>query len=160
MILNPVKGAPVLLSACLMVVSLLFATAACAGDNGAPTSTPTTAPDPTPTSTATPIPPTPLNVVTTTNIVADWVENIGGEYVDVFSLLPIGADPHTFQPGARDVTKIADADLVLAVGLGLEESWIRSLIDGAAKDPSRITELGEHIDPIEFSRAWRPRCTW
>ena len=101
MILNPIKGMIGLLSASLMVIGLLFVAAACAGDNGDPTSTPTVAPDPTPTSTATPIPPTPLNVVTTTNIVADWVANIGGEHVDVFSLLPIGADPHGFQPGAH-----------------------------------------------------------
>ncbi len=90
-------------------------------------------------------------MVTTTNIVADWVENIGGEHVDVFSLLPIGADPHGFQPGAQDVTKIADADLVLSIGLGLEESWMRSLLESAARDPSSIVELGEHIDPIEFA---------
>ena len=41
-----------------------------------------------------------VSVVTTNNIVADWVRNIGGEHVEVFSLLPVGADPHTFQPGA------------------------------------------------------------
>ena len=150
MILNRIHGISGLLSACLMVIGLLFVAAACSEDSATPTPTATAVPDPTPT--ATPIPPTPLNVVTTTNIVADWVENIGGEYVDVFSLLPIGADPHTFQPGAKDVAKIADADLVLAVGLGLEESWIRSLLEGAAKDPSRITELGELIDPIEFAQ--------
>ncbi len=149
MILNPIKGIPGLLSASLMAIGLLFATAACAG--GDPTSTPTTAPDPTPTSTATPIPPTPLNVVTTTNIVAHWVENIGGDHVNVFSLLPIGADPHAFQPGAQDVTKIADADLVLSIGLGLEEGWMTSLLQSAARDPSSITELGELIDPIEFA---------
>ncbi len=92
-----------------------------------------------------------LNVVTTNNIVADWVRNVGGEDVHVFSLLPVGADPHTYQPGARDVTQIADADLVLSVGLGLEGAWLRDLLQNAARDPATIIELGESIDPLEFA---------
>ncbi len=92
-----------------------------------------------------------LQVVTTNNIVADWVRNIGGEDVEVFSLLPVGADPHTYQPGARDVTQIADADLVLSIGLGLEGAWLEELLHNAARDPSTVIELGEGIDPIEFA---------
>ena len=90
-------------------------------------------------------------VVTTTNIMADWVENIGGDHVEVFSLVPVGADPHAFQPGAQDVAKVADADLVLSVGLGLEESWLHELLENAARDESAIVELGETVDPIEFA---------
>ena len=94
-----------------------------------------------------------IRVVATTSVVADWVENIGGEHVEVFSVVPAGSDPHGFQPGARDVTKIADADLVLSIGLGLEGSWLRELVENAARDPSSIVELGEAIDPIEFAES-------
>ena len=96
-------------------------------------------------------PPAPIRVVVTTNIVADWVENVGGEHVDVFSIVPVGADPHGFQPGARDVARVADADLVLSVGLSLEESWLRELLENAARDPDAIVELGQVIDPIELA---------
>ena len=75
--------------------------------------------------------------------------------MEVFSLLPVGADPHAFQPGAKDVAKIADADLVLSVGLGLEESWLKELLRNAARDPSTIVELGEVVDPIEFAESHR-----
>ena len=92
-----------------------------------------------------------LSVVTTTNIVADWVRNIGGDDVEVFSLLSVGADPHTYQPGAGDVTQIADADLVLVIGLGLEGAWLTDLLQNAARDPASVIELGEGIDPIEFA---------
>ena len=51
-----------------------------------------------------------LQIVTTSNIVADWVSAIGQDRVEVFPLLPVNADPHTFQPGARDVARVADAD--------------------------------------------------
>ena len=94
-----------------------------------------------------------VRVVTTTSIVADWVNNVGGDHVEVFSLVPVGADPHGFQPGAQDVAKIADADLVLSVGLGLEESWLHELLENAAKDESAIVELGEVIEPIEFAES-------
>lgn len=92
-----------------------------------------------------------LSIVTTNNIVADWVRNVGGEGVEVFSLLPVGADPHTYQPGARDVTQIADADLVLSIGLGLEGAWLQELLHNAAKDPATVIHLAEGIDPIEFA---------
>ena len=92
-----------------------------------------------------------VRVVATTSIVADWVENIGAEHVEVFSIVPAGSDPHGFQPGAQDVAKIAEADLVLSVGLGLEGSWLTELVENAARDSSSIIELGEAIDPIEFA---------
>ena len=95
----------------------------------------------------------PITVVTTTNIVADWVSHVGGEHVEVTSLLPVGADPHSFQPGARDVARVADADLVLSVGLGLEEGWLVDLIRNAARDPSSIIELAEAVDPLEFAES-------
>lgn len=95
----------------------------------------------------------PVRVVTTTSIVADWVANVGGDHVDVFSLVPVGADPHGFQPGAQDVARVADADLVLGIGLGLEESWLLDLLENAAQDPHAIVELGEVIEPIEFAES-------
>ena len=91
-----------------------------------------------------------LRVVTTTGILADWVRNIGGDHVEVFSLVPSGADPHSFQPGARGVTRVADADLVLSVGLGLEGSWLKELLEQTAREPSTVVELGAVVGPIEF----------
>ncbi len=137
----------------------------------APTSAPQPAPQPTaapvaqatmaPPATATAVPqvtsPSPqpaemtkLSVVSTSNIVGDWVKRVGGERVNSFSLLPPDADPHTFQPGARDVANVADADLVFSVGLSLEAGWLEELIENAARDHESIVELGELVEPIEF----------
>ena len=123
--------------AVFLTLTLLFALGACSNDTGS----------------ATPDTVTPIRVVATTSIVADWVENIGGEHVDVFSLVPAGSDPHGFQPGARDITRIADADLVLSIGLGLEGSWLKELVENAARNPSSIVELAEIIEPIEFAES-------
>ena len=93
----------------------------------------------------------PVQVVTTTTFLADWARVVGGDRVEVFSLLEPGADPHTFLPGARDVARIADADLVLTVGLELEADWLEDLLHNASADESKIVALGDSIDPIEFA---------
>ena len=89
-------------------------------------------------------------VATTSNIVADWVRIVGQDRVDVFPLLPANADPHTYQPGAQDITRIADADLVFSVGLSLEGGWLEELIENAARDQNAVVALGDVVDPIDF----------
>ena len=93
----------------------------------------------------------PVQVVATTNFVGDWARVVGGDRAEVFSLLPPGGDPHTFQPGARDVARVADADLVLTIGLGLEAQWLEDLLHNASADESKIVALGDGVDPIEFA---------
>ena len=136
---NPVKDS-------LLTLALLFALVSCS--NGGEEDE-DAAPTPAMAGTATPT----VRVVVTTNIMADWIEKVGGGNVEVFSIVPLGADPHSFQPGAQDVAKIADADLVLSVGLGLEKSWLHELLENAAGDESAIVEIGGIVDPIEFAQA-------
>ena len=114
----------------------------------APTNDPRyTVTSPAPSVTAAPA--TKLNVVTTTNIVADWVRQVGKDRVEVFSLVPADVDPHTFQPGGQDIRRIADADLVLSVGLSLEAGWMNELLSNASRDPAGIVVLGDSVDPLE-----------
>ena len=127
-----------------------------AAESPAPTTAPpaptTAAPAPTAASPApTSAPPAEkLSIVTTSNIVADWVRAIGQDRVEVFPLLPPNADPHSYQPGAQDIARIADADLVFSVGLQLEGSWLEELIENAARDHDSIIALAESVDPIDF----------
>ena len=92
-----------------------------------------------------------VQVVTTTNFAADWVRIVGGDRVEVFSLLPVGADPHSWQPGAADVAKLAQADMVVSIGLGLEGGWLEELIHNASAEDTLLIELADQIDPIEFA---------
>ena len=166
---SPAKAFSLMLLALVVTLTLVLAAAACEGDEDSTetpgsggsssgteqpsgNSTDNTGSDSTETGSSddTPMDGDPLLVVATTNIVADWVQNIGGERVEVMSLLPVGGDPHTYQPGARDVANIVDADLVLTVGLGLEGNWLEELIHNASADESRIIALGETVNPIEF----------
>lgn len=116
---------------------------------------PTAAPIRRPAATAEPAmamtePAEPLSIVTTSSIIADWVNVVGGDRVEVFSMLGAGADPHTYRPGAQDVVKVAEADLIFSMGLHLEASWFEELIHNAAADPERVIALGEGVNPIPF----------
>ena len=106
----------------------------------------------TPGETATPFKP-PVQVVTTTNFLADWARLIGGDRVEVFGMIPAGGDPHSFMPGARDIARVADADLVLTVGLQLEAGWLEELVHNASADESKIVALADRVDPLEFATA-------
>lgn len=59
-------------------------------------------------------------VTTTTNVITDLVENIGGNHVVVTGLMGPGVDPHLYRPSASDVKKLQEADVVFYNGLDLE----------------------------------------
>ena len=61
-----------------------------------------------------------IMVTTTTNVITDLVENIGGDHVSVTGLMGPGIDPHLYRPSASDVKKLQDADIVFYNGLDLE----------------------------------------
>jgi len=61
-----------------------------------------------------------LSVVATTTIVADLVRSIGGDDVEVVSLMGAGVDPHLYKPSAGDVRRMAEARAVFYNGLHLE----------------------------------------
>jgi len=89
-----------------------------------------------------------LQVVATTSILADVVRQVGGEYVQVKSLVPEGANEHEYQPAARDIAAVADAALVFEVGLGLEE-FMSTIIENAGTDVTIVT-ASEGITPRQF----------
>lgn len=60
------------------------------------------------------------NVVTTTTLVGDLVENIGQDRVNVISLMGPGVDPHMYKASAGDVTNMQAADMIIYSGLHLE----------------------------------------
>jgi ABC-type Zn uptake system ZnuABC Zn-binding protein ZnuA len=71
-----------------------------------------------------------LRVVATTSIVADVVRNVGGERIDLTTLMPLGTDPHAFQPTPQDAAAVADAHVVFANGAGLE-AFLADLLESA-----------------------------
>lgn len=69
-----------------------------------------------------------IKVYTTVYPLTYFTERIGGDFVDVTSVYPAGANEHTFEPTQQDMIAIAEADLMFYIGLGLE-----GFIDSAKK---------------------------
>jgi zinc/manganese transport system substrate-binding protein len=89
-------------------------------------------------------------VVVTTNILADVVERTVGDEVDVVSLMPANADPHSFEISARDSATMRDADLVVSNGLGLEEG-VQQHVDAAAEAGAPVLVAGDQIEVLDYA---------
>jgi len=84
-----------------------------------------------------------LQLMATTSIVGDIVRQVGGEYVDVEILLPLGTDPHAFTPTPNDISRLVEAELVFINGAGLEE-FLAPMIESAGVDV-RLVDLSESL---------------
>ena len=61
-----------------------------------------------------------LNVVCTTNMIADAINHIAKDHINLTLLMGPGVDPHLYKPIEQDITKIAQADIIFYNGLHLE----------------------------------------
>jgi len=61
-----------------------------------------------------------LKILATTSIVGDVVSQVGGDLIALSVLMPVGTDPHDFQPRPQDATALADAQVLFSNGAGLE----------------------------------------
>lgn len=68
-----------------------------------------------------------LNAVASFTILADVVKQVGGEHVNVNSLVGPNGDPHDFEPSPDDAKKLKEADVTFVSGEGLE-SWFKRLV--------------------------------
>ena len=83
-------------------------------------------------------------VVVTTTILGSVVKDLVGDAADVHVLMPNGADPHEFQPSAKDAGRLANADLVVENGLKLEEG-LQDALGQARDDGTRVFTATDHV---------------
>ena len=86
-----------------------------------------------------------LNVVTTTSMITDLVENIGGDYINLQGLMGSGVDPHLYKASEGDVTKLVNANVIFYNGLHLEGKLVEVFekMGTASKTP---IALGDVLD--------------
>jgi len=90
-----------------------------------------------------------LHVVATTSIVADVVANVGGNAIELKSIIPRMTDPHGYQLTPGDLRMLHDADVVFINGLGLEEALEQSLAQ--LPEDIAIVSLSEGIQLHELN---------
>ena len=90
--------------------------------------------------------PTPAPVVlTSTTFLADVARNVAGDRVEVGSLLPTGADPHSYQPTPQDAAKIEQSKLLIINGAGYE-SFLDPLLANAGGERTLLeASAGLHL---------------
>jgi zinc/manganese transport system substrate-binding protein len=100
----------------------------------------------------------PLKVVASFSILGDFVKNVGGDRVDVTTLVGPDGDVHVYAPSPVDARKVAEAKLLVVNGLGLE-GWLPRLLQASGGKATLITatrgvmplKLGSEADP----HAWQ-----
>ncbi|MGP9508556.1 metal ABC transporter solute-binding protein, Zn/Mn family [Halomonas sp. AOP43-D1-39] len=90
-----------------------------------------------------------VQVVTSFSILADMVENVGGEHVEVTSLVAADGDAHVYSPSPGDARALANADLVVFNGL-LFEGWMERLISASDYSGALVTAT-DGIEPLSLA---------
>jgi len=101
-----------------------------------------------------------IAITTTTNVITDLVENIGGDYVSVTGLMGPGIDPHLYRPSASDVKELQNADIIFYNGLDLEgkmgdifvkigkgETHVWAVSESIPRESLLILDTTGHFDP-------------
>lgn len=90
----------------------------------------------------------PIQVVCTTGMVADLAKNVGGEHVEVVTLMGAGVDPHLYKASPADVTQLNRADIIFYSGLHLEGKLAELLERMSARKPTAA--VAERIDEAKI----------
>ncbi len=99
---------------------------------------------------------TSLKVIAAETFLADIAQNVAGNREKIEALMPIGVDPHGFEPTPTDVAKVADSTVLIVNGAGFEEFLTkllqnaggqRAVLEASAGLMSRQLHEGEIADP-------------
>ena len=96
-----------------------------------------------------------VQVVATNSIIADLAENIGGDKINVHSIVPVGTDPHEYEPLPEDIAKSTEAEVIFYNGLNLEtggNGWFVKLMETSHKEAEEdFFEVSKGVSPMYLS---------
>jgi zinc/manganese transport system substrate-binding protein len=97
-----------------------------------------------------------LNVVASFSILADFVKNVGGDKVDLTTLVGANSDVHVYAPAPSDAKRMADARLLVINGLGLE-GWLPRLVQSSGSKAA-IVMASNGIAPLSHGSEADPHA--
>ncbi|OHV87860.1 zinc ABC transporter substrate-binding protein AztC [Mesorhizobium sp. ORS 3428] len=92
----------------------------------------------------------PLKVVASFTVIADFAKNVGGDRVNITTIVGPDGDAHVYEPSPADAVAMAGADVVLVNGLHFE-GFLQRLVDASATKASIVT-LTKGVTPIDFKQ--------
>ncbi len=106
-----------------------------------------------------------LNIVSTTTIIGDAVEAIGGDKINLEVLMGPGIDPHLYKASAGDMNKMQNADLIIYNGLHLEGkmSDVLEQMEKSSKNTYAAADIidgSKLIQSEDFEGAYDPPHIW
>lgn len=96
-----------------------------------------------------------VKVAASLAIFADFARQVGGDRVDVSTVIPAGADPHTYEPPPGRVVRLTEADLVIVNGLGLEAA-LQDVIEENTPSSTPIIELSQGLSVTNDDQSPNP----
>lgn len=92
-------------------------------------------------------------IVVSNPLIEDWVQNVVGEDLEVYSLLKEGQDPHYYEPTTKDAKILSSAKVILFFGLGLEDHWLNRLYKSSDSNARKI-KITNGLELLP------PKATW
>lgn len=92
-----------------------------------------------------------LKVVSSFTIISEIIKTIGGDLVEVHNLVPVGTDPHEYEPKPEDIKFASKADVFVYNGLNLEggdHGWFMRLVRSVKANPDRVYRVTDEIEPM------------
>ncbi|MDQ0970804.1 zinc transport system substrate-binding protein [Neobacillus niacini] len=89
-----------------------------------------------------------LIVYTTIYPLEDFTKKIGGSYVEVQSIYPPNVDAHSYEPSTKDMINLADSDLFIYTGVGIE-GFAEKATEALEKEDVQVLKAADGIDLIE-----------
>ncbi|TVY06898.1 metal ABC transporter substrate-binding protein [Paenibacillus cremeus] len=89
-----------------------------------------------------------LKVVTTFYPMYEFTKQIAGDNADVIALIPAGAEPHDWEPTAKDMKQVQEADVFVYNGAGVE-NWVDKALNSINKEKVAVVEASKGIELME-----------
>ncbi|MEK5415547.1 MULTISPECIES: metal ABC transporter substrate-binding protein [Paenibacillus] len=89
-----------------------------------------------------------LNIKVSFYPIYEFTKNVAGDLADVEALIPAGIEPHDWEPTAKDMAEISDADMLIYNGAGME-GWVDQVLESVSGTPLITVEASKGLDIME-----------
>lgn len=91
-----------------------------------------------------------ISIVTTLYPLEDFAKKIGGNLVQVTNIVPAGTESHDFEPSAKDLAKLSEADIFVYNGSGFE-SWTEKAVANLDPSKTKVVNASEGLSTLEVT---------